>query len=326
MQRYLRRLLREGLELDYMAYIAWLKGKRDRSSVEAGLGGKGSSLHDLATEEFMVPEGFVVTLEAFRSYLASVGVTTSLVNIAQCRSARKHFSEMQDTILRGEIPVDIVRALDDALLRLEAKHVAVRSSAVTEDTELASFAGIFETILCVSSETDSLSASIKKCWASLFGERALGYLVRKELSPTAGMAVVVQKMIRPEVAGVTFTESPTDKSQLLIEASYGLGTVIADGLVEPDRFSLARKTLKIRNVEIGDKIKMQVCQEGSLVQLYVPEEAAKRSCLTDTLAKDVARLGLSVERYFGCPQDIEWCLRGGQIWVLQSRPICPATG
>lgn len=309
-----------------MVYVRFLKEKRDGSSKESQLGGKGSSLLALSKKQFMVPDGFVVTLDAFYSYLSSNRLMSFLDAIVQGRSPRERFCEMRNAILSGEMPVEVVRPLNTALARLDAKCLAVRSSAVMEDTKLGSFAGVYETVLCVHSETDRVLASIKKCWVSLFGERALGYLIRKQLPIPKGMAVVIQEMVQAEVAGVTLTENPMDKSELLVEAAYGLGTVIADGLVEPDRFTLTRKTLDITNAAIGDKVSMQVCRGGGLVHLRLPTKKARQACLTEARVKDAARASLSVARYFGSPQDVEWCSYGKRIWILQSRPICPPTG
>ncbi|MEM4500493.1 MAG: PEP/pyruvate-binding domain-containing protein, partial [Candidatus Woesearchaeota archaeon] len=177
--------------------------------------------------------------------------------------------------------------------------VSVRSSAVSEDSLRVSFAGMHDTFLNVKAELELVLENVKKCWASLFSERAVIYRMKKGVLRLEGMAVIVQEMIPAEVSGVTFTLHPLNKNALLIESARGLGDLIVSGKIIPDYFVINRKTLSILEKRINERI----------------------PSLSDSDVKKIAKICLKVEKIFINPQDIEWCIFDNRIWLLQSRAI-----
>lgn len=307
-------------DADLVNYVRFLGD--EPGSLPADLGGKGYSLDVLTRRKFRIPEGFVVTLNAFLAFIAlnhSADLVEEFLSRTDCRN---DILEAEKAIVSGEVPPEMIREISEALSELDAECLAIRSSAAMEDSLCGSFAGAYETLLSICSETGAVLESIKKCWASLFGQRALAYRIRKQLPPPAGMAVVIQEMIPAEVSGITLTKNPKDETSLLIEATYGLGKAVTNGLVEPDCYTVHRDTLRILHKTIGRKQHMQVCGKGFVEHVTVPAAEARQHSLTDTSVLDVTRTCLSVEKCFGTPQDIEWSILDKRLWILQSRPIC----
>jgi pyruvate,water dikinase len=259
------------------------------------VGGKAVNLGKLIRAGFPVPGGFVITTDAFRAAQQQpAGVT--------------------------QVPPDVAELARQAYRSLGRGLVAVRSSATAEDMSHASMAGQYETFLNIESETALIDA-IGRCWASLDAPRTRAYLAEHDIDlKQVAMAVVVQKQIPADVAGVLFTLNPNGGAdEMLLEASWGLGESVVSGRVQPDELTLANADGRVLNAAIADK------------QVYLPPggrdeqpvEATRRRlpCLR---SKDVYRLwqlGRRVADHFGSPQDIEWALHAGEIYLIQSRPI-----
>lgn len=230
------------------------------------VGGKGASLGEMLRKGLPIPVGFVITTKAYNKALTSA------------------------------LKKEIFKALE----HLKTKKVAVRSSAIAEDSKTSSWAGQLESYLNITKY--NLIENIKKCWNSIKSERALVYANQRKLSEEQlTVAVIVQKMVDSEVSGVIFTANPitNNLSEIMIESGFGLGELVVGGMITPDNFIVDKKTLKIKNKTIQGK-----------------------SSLSDGQLKQLAKLSLQIEKLFKSPQDIEWAIDGMEkIWILQSRPV-----
>ncbi len=258
------------------------------------VGGKGLSLGLMASAGLPVPPGFCVTSEAFRRW-------------------------------RGQSLADgheLGRRIADAYRVLGGGAVAVRSSATAEDGAVVSFAGQQETFLGVQGEQEVVVA-VGRCWASLDTERAVAYRKRQGVSDEGlAMAVVVQRLVPAEVAGVLFTRDPLDAEgrRMLVEASWGLGESVVSGRVTPDRFHIDRDTGAVLERHINAKT-TQTTAEG---QQPVAPEKQNQACLDDAQLAQLAELGRRVEKFYGDARDVEWAWADGRFWLLQARPITAA--
>ena len=288
------------------------------------LGGKGYSLGVLTKNNFDVPKGFVIISEAFfkflkRNYLMEK--IEKLIFEINENNFRKKGKEIKNLILNGKMPEEIATEIGENLNRLNVQYVSIRSSAVSEDSLKASFAGLYDTFLNVKTEPDLILENIKKCLASLFNERAIIYRIKKKISHIEGMAIIIQKMIPAKISGITFTFHPTDEKCLLIEASYGIGDMIVGGKVEPDAYTVDRENLEIVKKKIGRKDKMSIVKSEGIEAVDVGKEVAERQVLSNDRIIEIAKTCLKVEKIFNYPQDIEWCISDNKLWLLQSRAI-----
>ena len=291
------------------------------------VGGKGYSLAVLINNGFNVPQGFAITSDVFFKFLKYnnlIKIIEKLTSEIEENNFGGKSKEVRDLMHNGEMPADIVSEIEEPLNKLTAQYVSIRSSAVSEDSLKASFAGLHDTFLNVKSEPDLVLEYIKKCWASLFNDRAIVYRIRKRIPHLEGMAVVVQEMIPAEVSGVAFTVHPTKAKTSLVEASYGIGDMIVSGNVEPDDYAVDRETLEIMEKKIGDKNMMSICQSGQVEIIEVEKELAEKQVIADERIKEIAKICLNIEKLFKYPQDIEWCIYNTKIWILQSRAITGA--
>ena len=228
------------------------------------------------------------------------------------------------------MPAGLRREILRAYADLGAGPVAVRSSATAEDLEDASFAGQQETYLNVRGN-DALLAAVVRCWASLWTDRAISYRARQRFD-SAGLrlAVVVQRMVPADAAGVMFTANPTNgrRDEVMITAAWGLGEAVVGGLVDTDTLVVAKADGRIRTRSIADKaVQTAYAAEGTAEQ-PVPDDRRRAAVLRDAAAAELARLGQQVEDHFGAPQDIEWARTADGFILLQARPITalPAAG
>jgi phosphohistidine swiveling domain-containing protein len=249
-------------------------------------GGKGANLGELRRAGFPVPDGFVITTAAYALAAEAAGVTVETPATARVRLAA------------SPVPTGIADAVREAHRALGASAVAVRSSATAEDLPDASFAGQQDTILSVSGE-DAVLDAVRKCWASLWNDRAVAYRQTHDV-PARGLrlAVVVQRMVDAESAGVLFTADPITgrRRRAAIEAVRGLGEQLVSGAVNPDHFVVDTRS-------------------GAVLE-------RRGDILSDAQLRDLAALGARIEEHFGRPQDIEWAIdRAGKLWIVQSRDI-----
>ena len=281
----------------------------DRTRVEE-VGGKGAGLGELSRlAGIRVPEGFCVSTAAFKRMLAEAPALDELMERlarlkAEDRDGHKEVGAAIRRVIEGTpIPDDVREAVTAFLARLgERAAYAVRSSATAEDLPAASFAGQLDTYLNVSG-TPAILAHVSRCWASLFTDRAIAYRLQQGFDHRkVAMAVVVQKLIVPEAAGVLFTADPVTSNRKVtsIEAGFGLGEALVSGRVNADLY-------KVRG--------------GQVTERAIGPERRDRPVLTDEQAVALERLGRRIEGHFGHPQDIEWCLADDGFHVVQSRPI-----
>ena len=310
--------------------VAWFAdvGIADRPIV----GGKGGSLGELTQAGIAVPPGFVVTTDAFESFLAHLEETESVRDKVEALdpddlgAANRLSEQLRARVTEEPMPAEVERAIKNAMRELcpDGEPVAVRSSATTEDAEDASFAGLQDTFLWVLTP-DDMAARVRECWGSLYSVESMTYR-RKQRIPEAqvAMAVVVQRMVDARCAGVMFTRSPTtgDKSVITIEGAWGLGSSVVSGEVTPDKWVLGKITGEISQRDISDKHARQVPASGGGIQEVENEEPMRsQPCLTDDELLAVREVGRRVERHYGKPQDIEWALdKDGNVLLLQSRP------
>jgi rifampicin phosphotransferase len=257
------------------------------------VGGKGLSLGLTESAGLPVPPGFCITSAAYR---------------------RLGPEPQMDPTLR--------EAVATAYRELGGGAVAVRSSATAEDGAVTSFAGQQETILGVEGE-DALWAAVERCWRSLHTDRARAYRQRQGVDESGlAMAVVVQRLVNADVAGVLFTRDPLDPtgSLMRVEAAWGLGEVVVSGRVTPDRFQVERDNGRVRDRQPGHK-HVRVTGRGDEP---LPPEQHSQLCLTDEQLAELTDLGRRVEAFYGDARDIEWAIAGGRVWLLQARPITTA--
>jgi pyruvate,water dikinase len=288
------------------------------------LGGKGYSLAVLFNNGFSVPRGFVIVSEAFFEYLRQNNMMEKVQKLSSEiteNNFEEKSKEIKNLIINGKIPREIISEVEAGLRKLNVKFVSVRSSAVSEDSLKASFAGLHDTFLNVKAEASSVLESVKKCWVSLFNDRAVIYRIKKKIPHLEGMAVIIQEMIPAEISGVVFTTHPMNEKFILIEASYGIGDMVVGGKVEPDDYVVDRETLEIVERKMGRKDKMSIIEGEEVKVIDVKEELAKERVLPDGKIKEIAETCLRIERIFNSPQDIEWCIYNDRLWLLQSRAI-----
>jgi pyruvate,water dikinase len=295
------------------------------------LGGKAYSLALLIEAKFNVPRGFVVTTASFFIFLACNGLAEkirAMLNEIDEDHTERISTAIRDLILSGQMPTEVVTEVGDRLKGLHCERVAVRSSAASEDTLDASFAGMFDTFLNIEAKHDLVAESVKRCWASLFNERAMLYRIRKGIPHLEGMAVLIQEMICADVAGTVFTANPitSDRTVVMIEATWGLGEILVSGAVTPDLYVVSKRDLRIVKKNSGRKKMRAKAAASGVERMEVEDEKAIDFCLEDATVVQLAKTCLTIESLLSRPQDIEWAIAQGNIWILQSRPITDLRG
>ena len=320
------------------SWIRWFEQTRidDRPEV----GGKGASLGELVAAGIRVPPGFTVTTTAFEHYLGETGLgrelrgTIAALDADDTGSLTSISSEVRARIRELPFPDELGNAVAAAYATLCAGDrtapVAIRSSANSEDSAEASFAGLQDTQLWVCG-IDHVTSAIRDCWASLYNAESVSYRRRLGLPEThIRMGVVVQRMVDARCAGVMFTRSPHtgDRSVIAIEGSWGLGSSIVSGEVTPDKFVVSKVTLDITQRTLGAKAIEHVPDLATRSVAVREVEGGRRDapCLTDAEIAALARVGRAVEQHYGAAQDIEWAIahgpedRSDRLYLLQSRP------
>jgi len=291
-------------------------------------GGKGMNLASLARAGFPVPPGFIITTDAYRAYVAANQIQDRLLAHVKTLAPDDPVAldaasgEIAALFEKGRVPDEIASAIASAYRDLASPPVAVRSSATAEDLPGLSFAGQQDTYLNIISGEAVLDA-VKKCWASLWTARAIGYRARNHLPPDeVTLAVIVQQMIASESSGVLFTANPLTgrRAEMVIDASFGLGEAIVSGQVEPDHYVIDSSTWTITDRKLGAKGLAILPRAGGGTD-HVQRQAASQQALPDAQIIELTRLAGRVAEHFGSPQDIEWAWANGQLYLLQSRPI-----
>jgi phosphoenolpyruvate synthase/pyruvate phosphate dikinase len=301
----------------------------DKTQV-ALVGGKGAHLGELSRiEGIRVPAGFCVTTDAFRRIMTTVPwIDGQLDRLSRLdpgdrQAIRTLSAEIRRTLEEIAIPDDLAAAITRSVTRLGGQAAyAVRSSATAEDLPTASFAGQQDTYLNVVGSAAILK-HVSRCWASLFTERAVTYRLRGGFDHRkVHMAVVVQRMLFPQAAGILFTADPvtSNRKVVSIEASFGLGEALVSGLVNADVYQVRDGEIAAKAVATK-KLAIHASPAGGTRELAIEPERQEEQALTDAQITELAHLGRRIEAHFGHPQDIEWCLVDDGFQVVQSRPI-----
>ena len=284
------------------------------------VGGKAANLGELINAGFPVPPGFVVTTAAYDAVLAANGLAESVARAANTLEGAAVHAALE----RARIPEKLEEQIVSRFHSLGGSAVAVRSSATAEDLPDAAFAGQQETILGIVDER-ALIAAVRACWASLWSDRAIAYRRKQGFDQVqVKLAVIVQRLIAADVAGVLFTANPITgtRDEIVIDSSPGLGEAVVAGLVTPDQTVLRQSRLGWRIVARRQgrrEIAVRPLPGGGTEE--VTGAAATGPTMPDATLKRLARLGADIARQFGRPQDIEWVWTDGALSIVQSRPM-----
>lgn len=294
----------------------------------ARVGGKGASLARLSQARLPVPPGFHVTTDAYRRFLDANHLAPHLAALAHVPdepAALDTASQAIRALLESApAPPDVAEAIRAAYAALsDAPAVAVRSSATAEDLPEASFAGQQETYLNIIG-ADAVLDATRRCWSSLWTARAMSYRQRNAIpSEQVALAVVVQTLVPSEASGILFTANPVTghRGQIVIDGAWGLGEAIVGGMVTPDHWVVDKATGRIVASEVHDKVVMTVPVAGGSHEESTPDGRRGQPSLTDDQVRQLARIGTQIEALYGSPQDIEWAIADGVVYIVQSRPI-----
>jgi pyruvate,water dikinase len=304
----------------------------DRNSIDVA-GGKGANLGELTRAGIAVPPGFVVSADVYRGFLEMHGLRVEIERHLlgldhNERDALARASDAIQQLIDGAVmPDEIAEAIRAAYEQLDATLVAVRSSATAEDLPTASFAGQQRTLLNISG-ADAVVDAVKACWASLFETQAIHYRAQGGFDHLlCAIAVPVQKMVQSERSGVMFTVNPVtnDRGQMIIEAAFGLGEAVVSGMVTPDTYIVDKATQAVLDCSVSEQEQELVLGDGGggETNVWRDIEPARRAQqkLSDGEIAALAELGLHVEAHYGSPQDIEWAIERGEMYILQARPV-----
>jgi len=310
------------------------------SDASAGLsqvGGKGASLARMAAIGLPVPPGFHITTAAYRRFVAEHGLQAQILAAVsaatpdQPATLEGASSRIGKLFAESVMPDDFAEAIRRAYADLGAYAglgegdvpVAVRSSATAEDLSEMSFAGQQETYLNMRGEAMVLDA-VKRCWASLWTARAIGYRARHNIAPQdVSLAVVVQILVPADAAGILFTVNPLTgaRNQVMINAAWGLGEAIVGGHVTPDTLVVDKASGTVVEQKISKKDVMTVRTLEGTREEPVPKNRRAKAVLSQAQAAELAHIGVQIEDLYGQPMDIEWALHDGRISIVQARPI-----
>ncbi len=333
-----------------MVDIAWFKDiSKDKIAL---VGGKGANLGEMYNADFPIPPGFIVTAEAYKKFVESTGIQKKLMalvenlDVEDTAKLDATAKECRDTIIKTPMPEEIQKEIAEAYENLninsealkagaqaldiikagrEPPYVAVRSSATAEDLPEASFAGQQATYLNIKG-AKGLINSVQNCWASLFTARAVYYRVKNKFPhDKVYIAVVVQKMVNSDKAGVMFSVNPvnSNRNEIMIEAGYGLGEAVVSGSVNPDQYIVGKETNDILTKNVNKQTWMYTLDPnfGKTVKKDVTENKQEAQVLTDYEILALAKEAIKVEEHYKKPQDLEFAIEGSKIYVVQSRPI-----
>ncbi len=323
-----------------MSYIAWFKDLNKDSLPVAG--GKGTNLGIMYNLGLPVPPGFAVTAQTYKEYTERTGIKDKIqqllkgLNVEDTDRLQAIANKVQELIISTPIPEDIAEEIKESyellgagkaahdLVKAEEVFVAVRSSATAEDLPSASFAGQQATYLNVRGKENVVSA-VLACWASLFTARAIYYREKNKFDHSKVLiSAIVQKMVNSDQSGIMFTINPSNnnETEIVIEAIYGLGEMIVGGEVNPDLYIVDKATRKIKKIEVKkQELGMFRDEQGNNVKRKIDEDLQTRQAIPETQIIELARLGRKIEEHYGRPQDIEWAIEKGTIFIVQSRAV-----
>ncbi|MGG0656922.1 phosphoenolpyruvate synthase [Rummeliibacillus pycnus] len=294
------------------------------------VGGKGLNLGELSKiQGIQVPEGFCVTTEGYQKAIEHNEMYRSLLDrltmlkVEERDQIGEISKKIRQIIMEVEIPSDVACVVADYLSKFGDEHAyAVRSSATAEDLPHASFAGQQDTYLNIIGK-EAILQHIRKCWASLFTDRAVIYRIQNGFDHSqVYLSVIVQRMVFPQASGILFTADPitSNRKLLSIDASFGLGEALVSGLVSADCYKVQEDKI-VDKMIATKKLAIYARKEGGTETVPIDPDQQMTQTLTEQQILQLARIGRQIEAYFGCPQDIEWCLVDDTFYIVQSRPI-----
>lgn len=296
-------------------------------------GGKGASLGEMTQVGIPVPEGFVILSNAFDRFLEETDLNVEIdavldtVDIKEVHTVENASKKIQAIILSREMPQDIETEILKFYNNLNCKFVAVRSSATSEDSASAAWAGQLDSFLNTTKET--LLENVKKCWASLFTPRAIFYRFEKKLNnDKISVAVVVQKMVNSEESGIAFSVHPVtqDENQIIIEAGFGLGEAIVSGSITPDSYVVDKQGFNILDINVNEQTKALYKKVKGGNEWKELGKKGKKQVLNEKKIIELSKLIVKIENHYGFPCDIEWAKEKGKFYIVQSRPITTLGG
>ncbi len=300
------------------------------SKKDVGLaGGKGASLGEMTQAGIPVPPGYVVLSTAFEQFIEETNLRAEIdailhkVNHHDIHTVESASQQIQAIILSAEMSSVLGKEIQRHFTELKAEFVAVRSSATAEDSSAAAWAGQLDTYLNTTEKT--LLQNVKRCWASLFTPRAIFYRFEKNLhTQKISVAVVVQKMVESEIAGIAFSVHPVtqDRNQLIIEAGYGLGEAVVSGQITPDSYVVEKKGWAIVDCNVAEQEKGLYRKKGGDNEWKnIPATKKEAQKLTNDQILELSKMVVRIETHYGFPCDIEWAMEKNKIYITQSRPI-----
>jgi len=294
-------------------------------------GGKGASLGEMTQAGISVPPGFVVLSAGFEQFIkeanleAEIDAALDEVDTEEVHTVEEASERIQASIIGAEMPKDIEKEILKNFKKLDARFVAVRSSATAEDSASAAWAGQLDSFL--NTTKDTLLENVKKCWASLFTPRAIFYRFEQKIEGRISVAVVVQKMVNSEESGIAFSVHPVteDPNQLIIEAGLGLGEAIVSGQITPDSYVVDKEDWHMIDVTVSEQAKgLFRLQKGGNEWKDLGEKGHEQ-VLDGKEILDLAKLIVKIEKHYGFPVDVEWAKEKGELFIVQSRPITTLT-
>lgn len=300
------------------------------SKMDAAIaGGKGASLGEMMQAGIPVPPGFIILANAFERFLEETDLNVEIdaildsVNTKEMHTVEDASEKIQAMVLNVKMPADIATEIIDFYKKLDARYVAVRSSATAEDSASATWAGQLDTFLNTTKET--LLMNVQKCWASLFTPRAIFYRFKKELhKQKISVAVVVQNMVDSEYSGIAFSVHPVTENpnQLIIEAGIGLGEAVVSGQITPNSYVVEKEPRRIIDTNVSTQARaLHRANSGGNEWKDIQEPKASLQVLTNKKILELSELVLRIEKLYGFPCDIEWAYEKGCFFITQSRAI-----
>jgi pyruvate,water dikinase len=294
-----------------------------RSSDADEFGGKSANLGELLAAEIPIPSGFALDADAYREFVRVTGLEGTIAS-ALTHGEDDASKTIGEAMRFAPLPEAVRDELAEGYASMGEPPVAVRSSALGEDSHDATFAGQQESYLWVRG-FEHLCDAVRGCWASLFTPRAIAYRRRLSAAHTA-MGVTVQQMVDAEVSGVLFTCNPVsgDPSMVAVNASWGLGVAVVGGETTPDDYLVSKVTGEVVRRTISSKAVEYVpdADGRGTVRREIPADRRDRPCLDPGQLARLVELGRSIEKHFGSHQDVEWAIdRDGSLLVLQARPV-----
>ena len=313
-------------------FVVWFN-EVDKEDI-AIVGGKGANLGEMTKAGFPVPNGFIVTAPAYFHFLDEAKLRDDLrddlhgLDINDSVKLEAVSKLIQQKIKRAKFPMDIAHDVIHAYFQLGKSMlahplVAVRSSATAEDLPGASFAGQQSTYLNVSGEANLLE-KIKEAWASLFTARAIFYRATNKFDHfKVGIAIPVQRMVQSDTSGIMFTIDPVsnDKSKMVVDSVLGLGEMIVQGAVTPDHYVIDKATHTIVEKEVNVQEKSMTRKGVKTLILPLTKEKGGKQKITDAEILGLAQIGKNLEKHYFFPQDIEWAIEDGKLYIVQTRPV-----